>query len=114
MTIKDYIEEIYNKFGYYLNKQISYTFDSKRDIDRLMDNLRNKNIFNEKEKIDYINDKKLKQNLLKFIIDDNSYFMVRPSGTEPKVKFYFYVNDIDSLKANDRLNNLVDSVINNI
>ena len=114
MTIKDYIEEIYNKFGYYLNKQISYTFDSKIDIDRLMDKLRNKNIFNEKEKIDYLNDKKLKQNLLKFIIDDNSYFMVRPSGTEPKVKFYFYVNDIDSLKANDRLNNLVDSVINNI
>nr|WP_219818105.1 hypothetical protein [Entomoplasma ellychniae] len=29
------------------------------------------------------------QDLLKFYLDDNSWFAVRPSGTEPKLKIYF-------------------------
>lgn len=114
ITIKDYIDEIYEKFGYYLNKQISFEFDKKEDIDKLMSNLRDNNIFNEKEKIDYLDNKNLKTNLLKFVIDDNSYFMVRPSGTEPKVKLYFYVNDKDEIRANKRLNNLIDMVLEKI
>lgn len=36
---------------------------------------------------DYIEEGK---NVLKFILEDNSWFVVRPSGTEPKLKLYFY------------------------
>ena len=114
MSLSDYINEIYNKFGYYYNKQISYEFNYKTDIEKLMNKLRNENLFNEKEKIDYLNDTKLKSNLIKFIIDDNSYFLVRPSGTESKVKLYFYVNDFDELKASERLNYLIDNVLEKI
>ena len=114
ITILDYINEIYEKFGYYLNKQISFEFNNKDDIDKLMTNLRDNNIFNEKEKIDYINDKELKTNMIKFIMDDSSYFMVRPSGTEPKVKLYFYTNDKEEIKASERLNNLIEKVLDKI
>lgn len=114
LSLSDYINEIYEKFGYYLNKQISYEFDNKADIDKLMDKLRKEDIFNEKERIDYLNKKDLKTNLLKFVIDENSYFLVRPSGTEPKVKIYFYANDEDENVAIERLNKLVDLVTNNI
>ena len=32
-----------------------------------------------------------KSNVLKFILEDGSWFVVRPSGTEPKMKVYFSV-----------------------
>ena len=58
-----------------------------------MNDVKNNNIFNEKEKEDYIikNDN-LKSNCIKFIMNENEYFMIRPSGTEPKMKIYFVVN----------------------
>lgn len=44
------------------------------------------------ETIDYINGYEdiPASNVLKFIMDDGSWFAVRPSGTEPKIKFYYY------------------------
>ena len=33
-----------------------------------------------------------KSNVLTFILEDNSKISIRPSGTEPKIKFYFSVN----------------------
>ena len=61
-----------------------------------------------------MNDKELKTNMIKFIMDDSSYFMVRPSGTEPKVKLYLYANDKDEIKASERLNNLIEKVLDKI
>ena len=42
--------------------------------------------------IDYINGYEdiPASNVLRFYLDNNSWFAVRPSGTEPKIKFYFY------------------------
>lgn len=35
-------------------------------------------------------------NVLKYILEDGSWFAVRPSGTEPKIKFYFYSKQDDA------------------
>ena len=45
-----------------------------------------------KEVIDYKNgvDNLPKENVLKFVFDDGSWLAVRPSGTEPKIKVYYY------------------------
>ena len=47
-----------------------------------------------------------KSNVLQFILRDGSKISVRPSGTEPKIKFYFsvkeeldYVEDYEAVKA---------------
>ena len=32
-------------------------------------------------------------NVLQYILEDDTYVTARPSGTEPKIKFYFGVND---------------------
>ncbi|RLL46933.1 phospho-sugar mutase [Oceanobacillus piezotolerans] len=42
-----------------------------------------------------------KSNVLKYILEDGSWFCLRPSGTEPKIKFYFGVK-ADSLEASEK------------
>ena len=55
------------------------------------------------EKIDYSNGYKEidRSDVLKFMLEDENWFAVRPSGTEPKIKFYFYAkakNEPESLR----------------
>lgn len=111
ITLGDYLEEIYSKFGYYSHKTMSITFDNLKDREVIMNKIRKENIFNG-EIIDYLNNKDdLKSNTLKIILNDNEYFMIRPSGTEPKLKVYFIVNDDDFNKSNTRLELLIDKVM---
>ena len=110
MTLGDYLDEISSKFGYYSTKTISIKFDNLKDREKLMNKLRKENIF-EGEKIDYLESRELKTNGLKYILSDKEYFMIRPSGTEPKLKIYFIVNDTDRSKSNTRLDLLIDKVL---
>ena len=117
-TIYEYIIELYQKYGYYYENTKSITFDGIDGMSKMndiMNKLRNNNLFNENKKIDYLNrDDRLKTNCLKFIIDDNSYFMVRPSGTEPKIKIYFIVNSSSMNEAKKIEEVLEINVINKI
>ena len=38
-------------------------------------------------------------NVLRFYLDNGSWFAIRPSGTEPKIKFYFYTKQDSREKA---------------
>jgi phosphoglucomutase len=44
-----------------------------------------------------------KSNVLRFILEDGSWVAVRPSGTEPKCKFYFSIRGKDKADAESRL-----------
>ena len=106
--------ECYRKFGAYKEKLISFTQKGKEGSDKikammegyrnnppkeisgikvsqLKDYLKSEHIFileNRSEKINLP-----KADVLIFSLEDNSKIAVRPSGTEPKIKFYFSVND---------------------
>lgn len=109
-TIYEYISEMYQKYGFYYHKTISLVYEGLDGINKMnsiMNNIRENNIFDEKEKIDYKNKRdRLKTNALKFILDDSSYFMVRPSGTEPKIKIYIMASDTSMSKAKKRVNEI--------
>jgi phosphoglucomutase len=56
-----------------------------------------------------------KSNVLQFILEDGSKISARPSGTEPKIKFYFSVNaKLDSPSDFDKVKAQLDSKIENI
>lgn len=116
MSLEEYINEIYEKFGYYetyTENIVHEGIDGINKIDNIMKKLRERNIFNAKEIIDYNNKKDdLKTNALKFIINDNEYFMIRPSGTEPKIKIYYFVTSNNAETAKESLKNLIELVKN--
>lgn len=103
-SILDYLEELYQTYGYYEEGQVSLVLKGKEgqeQIGRIME------AFRQTEKkigsleierlIDYQNGYEdiPPQNALKFLLTDGSWFAVRPSGTEPKIKFYYYSWDKD-------------------
>lgn len=112
-TLFEKLMDLYVKYGFYYEKLISITkngMNGSKEIAEMMQGYRDnppkeiagskvkelldyqlqikKNLITgESEKIDLP-----KSNVLQFITEDGSKISARPSGTEPKIKFYFSVN----------------------
>jgi phosphoglucomutase len=105
--------DLYLQYGYYQEDLISITkkgMNGQQEIAQMMENFRNnppKVLAGSKviELLDYQKQVKTslqtgnteaislpKSNVLQFITEDGSKISARPSGTEPKIKFYFSVN----------------------
>ena len=99
-SIKERLEAIYAKFGRYLNKVDSYEFPGLSGMEKMsgiMDSLR-KNTpaeiggYNVVSVTDYQDSEKTglpKANVLIYALEGGATVVVRPSGTEPKIKTYF-------------------------
>ena len=69
--------------------------------------------------IDYINGYEdiPPQNAIRMFLDNGSWFAIRPSGTEPKIKFYFYSNQDsreNALKVNADIKKATLDLINSV
>ncbi|NLY09597.1 MAG: phospho-sugar mutase [Tissierellia bacterium] len=113
MTLVDALNEIYSIYGYHDEKLISLVFEGeqgKKRIGNMMETLR-LNPLNKvgellvTEKVDYLTDETglEKSNVLKYTFDDGSWFALRPSGTEPKIKLYMYVKSDNTDSAKGKL-----------
>jgi phosphoglucomutase len=112
-TLFEKLMELYVKYGFYFEKLISITktgMNGSKEIAEMMQSYRDnppKEIAGSpvKEVLDYQLQVKKdllsgdtqkielpKSNVLQFITEDGSKISARPSGTEPKIKFYFSVN----------------------
>lgn len=102
MTLYEGLQEVYKKYGYYKEELKSITLkgiDGMKQIQNIMNSFRTSDIASIADiKVSEIRDYKKgindlpKSDVLKFILDDGSWIAVRPSGTEPKIKFYFGCN----------------------
>lgn len=52
-----------------------------------------------------------KSNVLKFVLEDDSWFVVRPSGTEPKMKIYMAVKGSSLKDAEDKMNEFKEKIM---
>lgn len=133
-TMLGLLDEIYTQFGYYTESLISLTrkgIAGKQEIADMMTKFRTQTpdtiaemkvvaVFDYKsgEKQNKATGKSEKSGLpasdvLQFLLEDGSKITVRPSGTEPKIKFYFSVrcklySDGSKGQANDKLKQLSD------
>lgn len=98
-TLIDVMNEIYGKYGIYLNRVDSFEFDGAAGMQKMADimaSLRT-STFGEigglavLEKTDYKDTEKTglpSSNVISFKLDGGNGVVVRPSGTEPKIKIY--------------------------
>ncbi|NLH64072.1 MAG: phospho-sugar mutase [Erysipelotrichaceae bacterium] len=108
-TLWNVLQEIYAKYGYFAEDEPNIVLEGipgAERIKRMMVWLRN-NLPTEvagykvDKVIDYQNGYEdiPAQNALRFFLDNGTWFAVRPSGTEPKIKLYFYSNQDSREKA---------------
>lgn len=104
-TLADVLNEIYQKYGYYYDKTVSYTLKGLEGAERIASIMKQVRKMDVKyfipdisEVVDYatgVGDLP-RENVLKFYLKDGGWMAIRPSGTEPKIKFYY------SLKGKDK------------
>ena len=91
------LDELYEKYGFYLNKLDNFVFEGAAGFTKMQEimasfrsNIKDIGGYEIKESLDYskgINGLP-KSDVLKYILDNESTVVVRPSGTEPKLKMY--------------------------
>ncbi|WP_339165015.1 phospho-sugar mutase [Siminovitchia sp. FSL H7-0308] len=134
-SLYDGLIELYKKYGYYQESLQSITLkgkDGAEQIIRILESFRNDpptsiNGITVIEAEDYEKSECFhvetgmkaliqlpKSNVLKFKLGDGSWFCVRPSGTEPKCKFYFGVKGKTMGEAHEKLKALESAVMNRV
>ena len=126
-TLWDVLQEIYAKYGFFAEDEPNIILEGipgAKRIQRMMKWFR-ENIPTEvagarvEKVIDYINGYEdiPPQNAIRLFLDNGSWFAIRPSGTEPKIKFYFYSNRDsreNALKTNAEIKEEIFSLINSV
>lgn len=121
MSLYEGLMDIYSRYGYFREELKSITLkgiDGMEKIKSIMNYFRNSNI----ESIGglKVNDIKdyskgiaglPKSDVLKFILEDNSWVAIRPSGTEPKIKFYFGCNGKDKNTVDCKIDCIIKEII---
>ncbi|MBM7560346.1 phospho-sugar mutase [Marinitoga litoralis] len=123
-TLVDVLNDMYEEIGYYFEDNFSIIIEGLEGMakmKRIMEVYRKefpKEIGDMKlvRYIDYLEKKDLylttgetketdvpKSNVLRFFFDDDSWYAVRPSGTEPKLKIYIYSKDKEEEKSKEKL-----------
>jgi len=139
-TLYELLIDIYVKFGFFKENLISLTKEGKEgheEIQEMMEGFRstppkeiNGSIVTEiidykKQKHHYIKTgkehavKHPKSNVLQILLEDESKITMRPSGTEPKIKFYFAVkgnlDKADNFESvNKKLENKIEAIIKDL
>ena len=125
LTLADGIDEIYKEYGYFAEKTISVTLsgvDGAAEIKKIMDKFRENTPtqfngiaiaktedFQAQTSTTDAGVKKLTtppSDVLKYTLVDDSWIAVRPSGTEPKIKFYIATVGINLADAESKINNI--------
>ena len=126
-SLDDVITELYQEFGYYKNKTVSFEFDGAAGLEKMGDIMTSLRENHPDEicgrRVTVVNDYKLslktdkangttaeiklpKSNVIAFMLDDGCSITVRPSGTEPKIKLYITAvgeNEESAIKIADQL-----------
>ena len=131
-TLWDAMEDIYKKYGYYKETQVSIVMEGSEGAEKIknmMTEMRNtpveeigeykvltfkdiekdvvKNMITGEEKTTGLP----KSNVLYYELEDDNWCCIRPSGTEPKIKLYMGVKGTSESDANEKLEALKNAMV---
>ncbi|KAF2962012.1 phospho-sugar mutase [Fervidobacterium sp. 2310opik-2] len=133
-TLVDVLESLYKKFGYYFEGNFSMIYEGLKGMEKIR---RIMEVFRKKfpkeigplELVGYIDYKERKvydrngnvigevekhipeSNVLRFFLSDGSWYAIRPSGTEPKLKVYIYTVDKIETESKKKLSLIKDTLL---
>lgn len=137
-TLLDALHDLYEKYGYYLEDMSSLTLKGKEGAEKIasiMETIRKEPLteiggLQVKYVEDYLAGERTeigtnqtepielpKENVVKYILENDSWICLRPSGTEPKIKCYFGVCGTNAQESQQRLASLkndMEDVISNV
>ncbi|MFC4323878.1 phospho-sugar mutase [Litchfieldia salsa] len=135
MSLYDALLSIFDEYGYYKEGLESLTLKGKEgaeQINNILASFRSTpptevagrkivtiEDYQASERVNVLQDEKVvidlpKSNVLKYFLEDGSWFCLRPSGTEPKVKFYFGVKGNSLQNSEDVLTSISKDVMDQI
>ena len=122
------LEKLYDKYGWY--SEITYPvkregIQGTEEIKKMMEELRKIDLkvlldkkieivrdYKLKKEKNYLNDSESElflpeSDVIQYILEDETYITVRPSGTEPKIKYYIYTKGKSKKEADEKLENIL-------
>lgn len=124
ISLLEYLNEIYEKYGYYMESLESFAFEGiegMKRISRIMENLRHSAPaeIDGKKLVDFKDYKEgvaglPKADVVELTYEDDLKLIARPSGTEPKIKFYLMsrgVNRKSAMEKTGLLKKLVERIV---
>ncbi|TVY09317.1 phospho-sugar mutase [Paenibacillus cremeus] len=120
-TLYDVLQELYERHGYFLEKLESRTLKGKDGVEKIQGIMQDWRLHAPSQlnglKVTKVEDFSQGlyglpvENVLKYTLEDDSWFCLRPSGTEPKIKIYFAVRGNSAHAAQESISRLVDEVM---
>ena len=137
LTLYEALINLYEEYGYTKETLVSIELQGKEGqakIAKCIDTLRNDKVteingikvvkafdYKLSEEVSYENNDMIKSeinlpksNVLKYILEDDSWFVVRPSGTEPKMKVYLSIVGESLKSSEEKINAFKEDVMNKI
>ena len=136
MSLYEGLQEIFEKYGYFIEGITSFTLEGKEGVEKIaaaMEALRMRKMsagfgdcelaavrdYQKKEIVRFPAGTKEvldlpESNVLYYELADGSWFCIRPSGTEPKIKIYCGVSEASQQKAQQKLDKIRESIIGEI
>ncbi len=124
LTLLDRLHDLRQEFGLFVQRLLTFEYEGENGaarMNRIMEDLRKPSdqlhepILSNAHRTDYLYDKTglPASNVIAFRISEDDQFIVRPSGTEPKLKAYLFTRAADESEAErklDRIQSLVNSL----
>ncbi len=135
MSLYEGLLELFEKYGYFIEGITSFTLEGKEGVEKIssaMNYLRSHKAsvfsgckvkavrdYEQKEVTEILTGKKKPlelpvSNVLYYELSDGSWFCIRPSGTEPKIKIYYGVSEPSMEKSKDKLEKIKENVVGEI
>lgn len=115
-TLLDRLEELRSEFGFFAQRLLTFQYegeDGARRMAAIMEGLRSPEMLSAPDlpvarRVDYLNDDTglPKSDVLEFVLSEDEKFIVRPSGTEPKLKAYLFARGESQAAAEKELDRL--------